>query len=110
MAHRYQIAEGKIILASQAFIDARYPGAVLLPDLPVRVHELSIMDFRSRFTDGEKIAIYTAADAAIAIKVWLDDLQSSEYVSLDDPRTVGGVYAMEFGGLIGPGRAAEILA
>lgn len=73
---------------------------------------LSVLAFRSRFTDAEKIAIYTAAEASIPIRVWLDDLNAAQNQTVDliDPRIVAGVHAMEYGGLIGAGRAAEILA
>jgi len=72
---------------------------------------ITILAFRSRFTDAEKIAIYTAARAEVAVQVWLDDLSAAQgqMVDLDDPRIIAGVHAMEFGGLIGAGRAAEIL-
>ena len=110
MSNRYQLTDGRIILASLEFISAHYPTATLLPDLPVQKEPLSIVDFRSRFTDGEKIAIYTAAESSPAIRVWLDEHQSAQYVSLDDPRTVAGIHAMEYGGLISAGRAEQILA
>jgi hypothetical protein len=71
---------------------------------------LTVLAFRSRFTDAEKIAIYTAAQTEVAVRVWLDDLSVAQEVALDDPRIIGGVCAMEYGGLIGVGRAAEILA
>lgn len=71
---------------------------------------LTVLSFRSRFTDAEKIAIYTAAQTEVAIRVWLDDLAAAQDVDLSDIRIVSGVNAMEFGGLIGSGRAAEILA
>jgi len=72
---------------------------------------LSVLAFRSRFTDAEKIAIYTAAEASIPIRVWLDDLKAAQNQTVDliDERIIAGVHAMEFGGLIGAGRAAEIL-
>lgn len=71
---------------------------------------LTVLAFRSRFTDAEKIAIYTAAQTQVAVQVWMADLAAAQDVALDDPRIIGGVCAMEYGGLIGAGRALEILA
>lgn len=66
--------------------------------------------FRSRFTGAEKIAIYTAAESSVQVRIWLDDLAAASFVDLDYPATVAGVQALEAGGLIGEGRAAAILA
>lgn len=72
---------------------------------------ITILAFRSRFTDAEKITIYTAAETNLPVRIWLDDLSASQAQMIDliDPRIIAGVHAMEFGGLIGAGRAAEIL-
>ena len=72
----------------------------------------TILQFRSKFTDNEKVAIYTAAANNILIKIWLEDLNcvQNNMVSLEDPRTVGGVQALEAMGIIGVGRAAQILS
>lgn len=78
----------------------------VVPD-PVRI--LSRFAFRSRFTQEEKEAIYTAAGSAVQIRVWLDDLQAADYIVLDHPETAAGVQALEAAELIGAGRAAEIL-
>lgn len=84
----------------------------VIPPAPVTDKWVTLLAFRSEFTDAEKIAIYTAARTEIAVQVWLDDLAAvqGQMVNKSDPRIVAGVNAMEYGGLIGPGRAAEILA
>lgn len=115
MSDRYQLSDGNVIIADADFIAAHHPGAVLLPVVvspPAQPRPLSVLAFRSRFTDGEKIAIYTAAESSLGVRVWLDDLAAAQgqMVDLNDERIVAGVNAMEFGGMIGAGRAAEILA
>lgn len=72
---------------------------------------ISVLAFRSRFTPDEKVAIYTAAKSSVEIQIWLDDLAAAQNneVNLDDPRTIDGANALEGAGLIGPGRAAEVL-
>lgn len=110
---KYLLPDGNTIVADSDFIAARYPDAVRLPDSDVVTARLiTALAFRSRFTDAEKINIYTAAESSLPIKIWLDDLMSAQDQTIDliDPRIVAGVNAMEYGGLIGAGRAAEILA
>ena len=77
---------------------------------PPAVRVITRLQFRSRFTDDEKRAIYAARASNVDVDIWLDDLASATDVQLDDPRTIGGVQALEAAGLIGPGRAVEILA
>lgn len=82
--------------------------------VPVR-RRLSTLAFRDRFTQSEKVAIYTASKTSVEVQIWLDDLSAATpendrtSVDLDDPRTIAGVTALEVIGLIGIGRAAEIL-
>ena len=74
------------------------------------VRMISRFAFRSRFTLAEKTAIYTAAEQNKMIQAFLDDIQAADDIDLDLPDTVAGVEALEAGGLLAPGRAAEILA
>jgi hypothetical protein len=70
---------------------------------------LTRLQFRNRFTQAEKVAIYTAAEQVVAIKVWLDDLMVAESVDLTAPETIAGVQGLEQAGLLAAGRADEIL-
>lgn len=109
---RYRLSDGNEIIADADFIEAHYPDAVAVAEVVVKVpRTLSVLAFRSRFTDAEKITIYTAAETNLPVRIWLDDLSASQAQTIDliDPRIIAGVHAMEFGGLIGAGRAAEIL-
>ena len=76
------------------------------------LRQTTVKGFRDRFTFAEKQAIYTAAKSVVDIQIFLDDLASVQdsIVNLDDPATAAGLQAMEAAGLIGVGRAAEILA
>lgn len=80
---------------------------------PRRVSKLA---FRSRFTAGEKVALYEAAERHVLIRIWLDDLAAAHAeadgtaVDLEDPRIVEGVYGLVAAGLITEQRAAEVLA
>jgi hypothetical protein len=64
----------------------------------------------NRFTDSELATIYTAAKTVVSVEIWLEKFKLASEINLDDPYTIGGLQAMEAAGLIGVGRAAEILA
>ena len=108
------ISTGNMIVADESFVEAHYPNDyVIIPEpeaLATPKDPISVLAFRSRFTDAEKVAIYTAARQAVEVQIWLDDLMAASEVLTDDPRTMGGVQALEAAGMIGAGRAAEILA
>lgn len=70
---------------------------------------MSPLEYMERFNDTELAAIYSAAKVNVAVEVWLKKFERSTEVNLDDPRTVAGVQALESAGLIGEGRANEIL-
>jgi hypothetical protein len=70
---------------------------------------LTRLEFRSQFTQSELQAIYTARAASVDIQIYLDNLNAAQFIELSDARTITGVQALESGGLIGTGRAAEIL-
>ena len=70
----------------------------------------SRLSFINRFTDAEMIGMVTAARASPAIEAFLLKWQVASNVSVSNPITQGGVQTLEVAGLIGPGRAAEILA
>jgi hypothetical protein len=84
-----------------AFVDGPAPG---------NRTRLTRLEFRNQLTDAEKVAIYTAAESSVSIKIMLDDLGAAEYVELTDARTIAALNALETATLIGEGRAAEILA
>lgn len=70
----------------------------------------TVLAFRSRFTEAEKRAIYSARANSIDIQIWLDDLAAAEDVRSDDPRMIAGVQGLEAAGLLAAGRAAEIMS
>lgn len=69
----------------------------------------SVLDFRNLFTLIEKEAIYTAMASNIKIKIWMDDLAVSKNVDVCASKTIESVSVLESAGLIGLGRAAQIL-
>lgn len=74
------------------------------------VTKLTKLDFLNRMTAPERIGIREAAKVSPAIHDYMAMLDAAQDVDLTDARTIGGVQALEAAGLIGDGRAAEILA
>lgn len=82
-------------------------AAQTVTQMPRAITKLAFME---RFTDEELAAIYQAAKQDVRVEVWMDKLKLATEVDLADPRTQTGVQALEALGLIGEGRAAQILA
>lgn len=70
---------------------------------------LTVREFREQFTMSEKAAIHTAAMSDGAIAAYLADVASAQFVELDFQQTIDSVQALETAGLIGPGRAVQVL-
>ena len=77
---------------------------------PPPVDDLHKIDFLRLFTQAERIAIRTAAKTNALIADYQDMLDAATMVRLSDPDMQTGVPLLELGGLIAPGRAAQILA
>ena len=71
--------------------------------------QVSKLAYMGRFTDAELATIYGAAKVSLDVEVWLEKFKLSEFIDLSDPRTLAGLQALEANGLIGAGRAMEIL-
>jgi len=76
------------------------------PDLQY-LHKI---DFLRLFTSTERKTIMAAAKVNADIADYQYMLDNSTEISLTDPDILGGVPALEAAGLIGTGRAAQILA
>lgn len=81
-----------------------------VPVAPVAApRTLTKLEWMNRFTDIELATIYTAAKQSIAVEIWLEKFRLSSEVNTGDQRTIDGVQALEVAGIIGVGRAQEIL-
>lgn len=89
--------------------------------VPPRPKRITKYAFRMRFTDQEKedlelAAAHNPADPianrrqAAKIRLWMEDIRQMDYINLENPKIINGVNAMESNGIIGSGRAAEILS
>lgn len=73
-------------------------------------------EFIDRMTPAEMAGILSAAKVSVAIEAWLFRFNNltpeadGTSIDLRDPRTIAGANNLESIGLLGPGRAAEILS
>ena len=93
-------------------LTAEYTGTKTFTTAPALASQdtLSKIDFMGLFTDAELVVIYTAAKTSVPIEVWIKKLEAATEITLSNPATVSGINALESAGLIGAGRAQEILA
>lgn len=75
--------------------------------------KISKLALRNRFTMTEKVTLEAAAAQdntnGYTLRAWISDFNVSQYVDLARPDTIAGVQFLEASGLIGPGRANQIL-
>lgn len=90
------------------------------PEAPVDVRRVTKLGFRNRFTMSEKATLEIAAldvptapmaarAQAAGLRATMKDQEVAQYIDLLRPETRAGVQQLEMAGLIGPGRAAQIL-
>jgi hypothetical protein len=82
--------------------------APAIPD-PNYGSRISRLAFKLRMTANERKAIRSAAESNADLYDFMDLLSDSTYIDLTRAETVGGVNSLETAGLLGPGRADEIL-
>lgn len=98
---------------------SRVAGGQAVP-ATVQDHRITRLAFRNRFTSVEKVAIEIAAlddptapmpqrAQAAALRANQADLAAATFVDLARPDTRAGVQMLEAAGLLGAGRALEIL-
>ena len=80
------------------------------PPPPPPVDEMNMVDFLRLFTQPERIAILEAAKTNAYVADYQNLLNATDKPRLSDPDMQVGIPLLELGGLIGPGRAAQILA
>lgn len=79
-------------------------------EMGVAARTLTGLQYMSRFTQAELETIYGLSDTNLAVRVWVKMFERADVVDLDDARTVTGLQRLEAAGILGKGRAAEILS
>ena len=94
-------------------VDTGAPAPVVETPPAPEVFHVTQLAFISRFTDAEAIGIDMASRGdtveAAALRRYQAKVAAGTYIDLQRQDTRAGVMALEEAGLIGPGRALEIL-
>jgi hypothetical protein len=86
--------------------DFTAPAPPPAPDYGTKISRLAL---KLRMTVDERKGIRAAAESNADVFDFMDLLSDSTYIDLTRAETVGGVNSLETAGLLGPGRADEIL-
>jgi hypothetical protein len=86
--------------------DFSEPDPPPAPDYGTKISRLAL---KLRMTADERKNIRAAAESNADVFDFMDLLSDSTYIDLTRAETVGGVNSLETAGLLGPGRADEIL-
>jgi Tfp pilus assembly protein PilN len=81
------------------------PAAPTPPRQPI-----TKIEYLRRFTQAERVAIRVAAESNHIVNDYVELLNATATLHLDDPDVIAGVNQLEQAGLLVAGRAAEILA
>ncbi len=97
-----------------SYVDNQFVAPVVETPTPVELpKKITRLAFLNRFTDAEAVAIDLASigatPEAASIRLYLKKVDAATYIDLDDASTRSGVQALETIGLLGTGRALEIL-
>lgn len=84
-------------------------GLFTAPEPVPLPRHLAPASFKRRLTQPERIGIREAAKVSAEVYDFMDLLDTSKFIDLDDPLTQYGLQQLEAGGLLAAGRAAEIL-
>lgn len=122
-----QIQNGVVIAVTETHGPVDSPNAVEIPSMdlsllgqsyaagvftpaPVAVLPWTKKEFLLKFTPSEYAAIKAGAAADSVLDYYWTLFNVADNVLKTDPVTISGINTLETAGLIGPGRAAEILA
>jgi len=72
--------------------------------------KITCLAFRNRFSQAEKIALYTVAKTNVEIQIYLDDVQAASYIDLTRADTIASVNGLEAATILAVGRAHMILS
>lgn len=111
---KYKTPDGNIIVATQEYVDAKFPGSSLVEEPPEYIPpapapSITKLEYMGRFTDSELISIYTAAKSNVAIEVWLEKFKLAAEIYLQDQRTIDGLNALAAAGILTSERVSVIL-
>ena len=110
----------EIVWDTETIIPKEALDAWILANPQITDKKITVLAFRNRFTQEEKITIELAGIdnpaatmndriQSAGLRVAMTDLATAIFIDLADPMTIGIVTTLEQSGIIGAGRADEIL-
>lgn len=81
-----------------------------IPPAPQKITPLTPLEFLNRFTDAEAKTILTLTKSNIDVELWWIKYNKASFINIYDSQTAAGVQSLEDAGIIGPGRAGQILS
>ncbi len=87
-----------------------HPPVVIPPPVIPLVTVISKLQFVHLYTDTELTNILTAANSNVNVELLITKVTLSDSVDLNDPVTIAAVNTLEQTGIIGTGRAIQILS
>jgi hypothetical protein len=110
------IWDSGVAMPAKATLDAW-----ILANPEIQSVKITVLALRNRFTQTEKITLEMAAldnpagvtqqrQLAASLRVMMADLNVASYVDVTRPDTIAGIHSLETYGLIGAGRADQILS
>jgi len=66
-------------------------------------------DFRNRFTQTEKVDLYTKANEDIMLKIFIDELNATSSVDVEHPDTIQGMQYLVVKGILTQDRYNELM-
>ena len=106
---RYSAAQAQAV---NGFDLVDYDHAEWTPGAPVVERASSVMtklEYLRRFTAEERVAIRASAEQNQVLADYLQLMELAQDINTGDPDTIAAVTMLEQAGLIGTGRAQEIL-
>lgn len=105
------LPEGSPVQGGWLYSDGQFTEPELpITDTPTRITRLA---FLSRFTDAEAVTLDLASQGATVqaatMRRYLSKVNAATYIDLSRADTRAGVIALEGAGILGAGRALEIL-
>lgn len=105
------LAQGSPVQAGWMYSDGEFSEPELpITSTPTRITRLA---FLSRFTDAEAVTLDLASQGATVqaatMRRYLSKVNAATYIDLSRDDTRAGVIALEGAGILGAGRALEIL-
>ena len=67
-------------------------------------------EFRQRFTMDEKVAIYELAREAVLVQIFVDDMNTADFIDIENSETIEGMTILNSAGILTDERYDELMA